>query len=62
MLDRSVFVSKLGEFVADWRKIAVDDDVEFIDIQVNLASVLSDICERADIDPAAIGLMEKELA
>jgi len=54
-------LEKLAEFVKSWREAATEEGIEFIDIQVNLASVLSDICERAEIEPSQIGMTEKEL-
>lgn len=55
-------LSKLAEFITDWRNIAKLDGIELQDIQVNLVSVLSDICELAEVNPIEIGLTVKEIA
>jgi hypothetical protein len=55
-------LEKLVEFVTEWRNAASIEGVELQDIQVNLASVLTDVCDLAQVDPTQIGLLEKELA
>ncbi len=55
-------LEKLAEFVKEWRNAASIEGVELQDIQVNLASVLTDVCDLAEVNPELIGLLEKELA
>lgn len=55
-------LKKLAEFVNEWRAAASIEGIELQDIQVNLTSVLTDVCDLAEVNPELIGLHEMELA
>jgi hypothetical protein len=53
-------IKSLKAFVEDWLNAAEIDGIELCKVQVSLVSILSDICELAEINPTEIGLMVSE--
>lgn len=62
MNDNRRLTKKLTGFVFDWIVLAEQDGCKLEEIDVNLVSVLVDICDLAGIDPIEIGINELEIA